>query len=652
MSTHHVKSISTLIWRSVLQAIAVAIMAAFLLSFIYGFVYHYQQKRIHIQQLADILSDIASTADGANLAAKNISMILEEDSSIQNIVFYATDHPAVTPDQYEIEQNDSDWYNSLFTDTITFNRAVTSNYINDVTTGSINDTEKKKLAEVLSRNNREAKTNIDNYPESNAVIGYINITLNLNKLRSEWFLKNIWLWLATIAFSVSCVMFIIRKLNWPTKDITELAKICDIIVDSPELKELPSVQQDFNFQELSRIRLAFITLFSRLKTTEKKLAALADFELQLHNKDVSLTMQRANFQSMITHELKTSLNAISGGIQLLNPQTLNDEQKDILAIIRQGNEHLDNTLEQIIQLNKIEKGQVSVIVSDFNPLQLLADLLAEFEPTAKQKGLELISRVKHIDYMLQGDIDKIKQIISTLIENAIKFTLSGQVIVESQLNYFHQSIRWQLKITDTGVGIDDKHIDDIFTPFFQVDPSHTREYGGLGVGLTVVNQIAQLIGASIEVSSKLDIGSEFTVTIPLRNAYQSQRHFSFTGLNFVYYYQDQTGFMVEELRRLGASVTCHKYGLSVIEQLTTTTVDMIMIAEEVLPEKAAQLARYIREQESTHRSLLVYWYPEHKEHTFSSFEHNLKAVGVDFFHSTTRDSKVFYNLLKKWLSYA
>lgn len=652
MSTYHVKSISTLIWRSVLQAIAVAIMAAFLLSFIYGFVYHYQQKRLHIQQLADILSDIASTADGANLAANNISMILEEDSSIQNIVFYASDHPAVAPDQSETEQNDNDWYNSLFTDTISFNRAVTSSYIGGVDNSSLANEGKKQLTKLLSRDNREVKVNIGKSPESNAVIGYINITLDLNKLRSEWFLKNIWLWLATIAFSVSCVMIIIRKLNWPTKDITELAKVCDIINDSPELKELPSVQQNFNFQELSRIRLALITLFSRLNTAEKKLAALADFELQLHNKDVSLTMQRANFQSMITHELKTSLNAISGGLQLLNPQTLNDEQKDLLAIIRQGSEHLDNTLEQIIQLNKIEKGQVSVILSDFNPLQLLADLLAEFEPAAKQKGLELISRVKHIDYMLQGDIDKIKQILSTLIENAIKFTSLGQVIVESQLNYFHQSIRWQLKITDTGVGIADKYIDDIFTPFFQVDPSHTREYGGLGVGLTVVNQIAQLIGASIEVSSKLDIGSEFTVTIPLRNAYQSQRNFSFTGLHFIYYYQDQTGFMVEELRRLGASVTCHKYGRSVIEELTTTTVDMVMIAEEVLPEKAAQLARYIREQESTHRSLLVYWYPEYKEHAFSSFEHDLKAVGVDFLHSTTRDSKIFYNLLKKWLAYA
>ncbi|WP_227679781.1 sensor histidine kinase [Psychrobacter frigidicola] len=210
--------------------------------------------------------------------------------------------------------------------------------------------------------------------------------------------------------------------------------------------------------------MALTTLFDRLKVAEKKVEKLAAFEEQLHNKNLSLDVQRYNLQSMITHELKTSLNAISGGLQLLNPQTLNEEQNDVLAIIHKGSQHLDSTFEQIIQLNKIEKGQVGVSLGDFNPLQLLADLLSEFEQIAKQKGLELTSRTQHMDYALEGDINKIKQVISTLIENAIKFTVSGQIIVE-------------------------------------------------------------------------------------------------------------------ELQRLGASVSCHQYELSVVEQLTMTHVDMVMVAE-------------------------------------------------------------------------
>lgn len=648
MRTDSVRSIPTLIRSSVLQAIAVAIIAAFLLSFVYGFVYYYQQKRLHLQQLAELLANSASTADGANLVARQVSILLEDDPSIQSILFYSTDHPVVTLDQATIEQMTNDRYNALFAKTISVNRAVTSRYMTNRSSQSANSS--TQLEKTLLSGAIESNAINNGLADNNTLIGYINITLNVDKLRLDWFLRNIWLWLATVILAVSGVAFIIRKLNWPSKDIAELAKVCEIVIDNPKLKQLPVIQQRFGFHELSRIRLAFITLFNRLKTAQQKIDELAVFEQQLHNKDLSLDVQRYNFQSMITHELKTSLNAISGGLQLLNPQTLNEEQKDILAIIRKGSQHLDTSLEQIIQLNKIEKGQIGVSLSDFNPLQLLADLLAEFESIAKQKDVEVISRIHHIDYTLEGDINKIKQIISTLIENAIKFTPSGQIIIESQLTHFNESIRWQLKVIDTGIGIDDKYIDDIFTPFFQVDPSHTREYEGVGVGLPVIKQIVQLLGASLEVSSELGFGSEFTVMLPLRNSYQTPQQYSLAGLNIIYYHHEDTGFIVEELQRLGALVSCQQYELSVIEQLTTSTVDMVMVAEDILPEKAAQLARYVREQESVHRVLFIYWYPPHKAYYLDSFEYGLKAVGVDFCHSAPRDSKVLHNLLKRWLA--
>ncbi|TXD97681.1 HAMP domain-containing histidine kinase [Psychrobacter frigidicola] len=650
MYTYSARSIPTLIRRSVLQAIAVAIIACFLLSLVCGFVYHYQQQRLHLQQLAELLATSASTADGASLVARQVSILLEDNSSIQSISFYSTDHPILTLDQALIEQESNNWYKALFADTVSFDRAVTSDYMNGITLQDSNS--RQQLSSDLSSS--AIKTNIinDKVPNSTALVGYINITLNVNKLRIDWFRKNIWLWLATMILSNGLIIFIIRKLNWPSKDITELAKVCEIVIDNSQLKQLPVIQQQFEFQELARIKLAFITLFNRLKTAEQKVNELAAFEQQLRNKDLSLDVQRNNFQSMITHELKTSLNAISGGLQLLDPQTLNEEQQDVLTIIRKGSQHLDNTLEQIIQLNKIEKGQIGVSLSDFNPLQLLAELLSEFEPIAKHKGIELIARIQHIDYTLEGDTNKIRQVISTLIDNAIKFTESGQVIVESQLTHFIESIRWEIKVIDTGIGIDTNYMEDIFTPFFQVDPSHTRDYEGVGVGLPVIKQIVQLIGATIKVSSELDMGSEFMVIMPLRNTYQNQQKlFSFVGLNIVYYHLEKTGFIVDELQCLGASVSCKQFGLSLTEQLTMSDVDMIMIAEDILPESAAQLARYIREQESTHRVLLIYWYPPHKAHTLNRFESGLKAVGVDFCHSATNDSKVLYSLLKEWLAW-
>lgn len=660
MPTHSTTTIPTLIHRFVLQAVAIAIIGSFLFFSIYSVVLYYEQQRQHIEQLGEILADSASNADGASLVARQVAVLLEKESSIESIVFYSTDHPMVTLNQADIDQESNDWYNALFSTSVIFNQAVTSRDNERFNTTSSPGLASSLRSQNAAIDNEKPQSNsnpIDNTqpisaqtPDSATLIGYINITLNVSKLRKAWLSKSFRLWLAMVVFTVGSMLLIIRKLNLPYKDVITLAKVCDTVIENPELKQLPMIQQHFRFQEFGRIRMALITLFNRLDNAEQKIDELAAFEEQLYNKDLSLDVQRSNFQGMITHELKTSLNAISGALQLLNIQNFTEEQADILAIIRQGSQHLDSTLEQIIQLNKIEKGQIGVNLTDFNPLQLLADLFSTFEPMAKKKGLELVSKVQHIDYTVAGDVTKIKQILSTLIENAIKFTTTGQVIVESQLNYFSDSIRWQVKVIDHGIGIDSKNINDIFSPFFQVDPSHTREYGGLGVGLSVAKQTAHLIGASIEVSSQPDIGSEFTVIMPLRNSSHSQRKYSLKDRDFIYYYYQSRDFIFEELQHLGATVTAQQAELAVLEQLLSSRIDMVMIAEDVAPDKAAQLASYIREQESNHRVLIIYWYAANRVATADSFNYNLKAAGIDFCHVATRDTKVLHSLLETWLS--
>lgn len=653
MRKYSTKTISTLIRYSILQTMVIAIFFAVLLSFIYGFVYHYQQQRLHAQQLIKLLANSAASVDGASLMAKQVKILLNDDQALESISFYATDYLAADLQQATTQQHRNDWYNALFADSVSFNRAVISQDITRKSTNNINSidsSEQLTTALAATTFNSDSNSSNDINAEPDVLIGYINITLDMQKLRWQWFYKNIFLWLITVILGTISATFVLRKLSWPLQDTAALAKVIKVAIDSPELKQLPVIHQHFDFQELSDIRLAFISLFNRLKTTQQKIDSLATFEQQLHNKGLSLDIQRRNLQSMITHELKTSLNAISGGVQLLDKQYLNEEQKDTLAIIYKGGQHLDATLEQIIQLNKIEQGQVGISFSTFKPLDLLADLLTEFQTAAKKKGLELSSRIQHADYTLEGDVNKIKKILSTLIENALKFTLVGQVIVESQLTHFNESIRWQVKVIDTGIGIDSKYMDDIFSPFFQVDPSHTREYEGIGVGLAVVKQIVQLLDAAIEVSSELGVGSEFTLLMPLHHTYQAQRPFSLVGINIIYYHHYDTGFMVEALQDLGATLSCQQYELLVLGELASTEVDIVMIAEDILPAKAAQLARRIRAQESSHRSLLIYWYPNYKIKSLQSIEYNLKAVGVDYCHSATQDKQLLQDLLQQWLA--
>lgn len=616
MSIKPLRTIPKIIRHSVIQAVLFAILVAYLLSFVYAFVYYYQQKSLQVQQLGELLAKSASVNNGGNLVARQVSMLLDTDPSLKSMAFYSTEqpiddiNPAQNSNSYGIDVVSNDWYIALFTDTISFNFPVTSR---------------------------------------NTLVGYINITLDIAHLRWHWIRLNLLSWLLTIIVGIFVVWFILRKLNWPTKDITALAEVCEVAVNDPHLEQLPTIQQRFEFQEILRIKRAFVILFDRLKAAQQDYQALADFEQQLHNKDLTLDMQRSNFQNMVNHELKTSLNAITGGLQLLDNQYLNDEQRDTLDIIYKGSRHLERTLEQIIQLNRIEKGQMAISLNELKPLQMIASLIEEFEEAAKQKDLELISRVHHVEYLLEGDLGKIQQILATLIENAIKFTDSGQVIIDSQLTHFDESVRWQVKIIDTGIGIETNCLEDIFVPFFQVDSSNTRMHEGVGVGLSVIKQIAQLLGASIEVNSEFGVGSQFVVTIPLRYKGSSQKQNLLKGIEVVYHHYDKQPFMVDVLQRLDFYVTCYTNEQSMINYVLEKHVPIVMFADEILPEQVAYLAKRIRQYETSSRALLIYWYPPHRENYVDSFEYELKAAGVDYCHRAVNDSKVLAGLLKKWL---
>ena len=668
MNNRPPQTLPMLVWQSIVQTMILAVLVGFLLSFVYGLVQHYKEERQHIQQLANLLTISAASVDGDKVVAEQVRFLLKHKQSVESILFYSTSQPIA-----DSNQSRDDWKNALFANTISFNYPVVGDYINgssslSMVSDTLNPAQKSIAAQNISQNTLQlnsslqaASSPLNNRHESNSgsdlntentLVGYINITLDVATLRSNWLQNNLWLWLMTTALAIIWALYILRKLNWPSQDIAVLTEVCDIVIKNPELEQLPVIPQRFKFQELVQIKQAFTTLFNRLQESKQDYEALAAFEQQLHQKDLSLDVQLHNFQSMITHELKTSLNAIVGGLQLLDDEHLNDEQKDAVDIIHNGSDKLVLALDQIIQLNQIQKGQVSLQISAFNPLQLIADLLADFEPIARQKGLALISHIHHIDYSLEGDVGKIQQILSILLSNAIKFTPVGEVSITSQLTHFDNSNRWQIRVKDTGIGIDSGFIDDIFNPFFQVDSSQTRQYEGTGIGLPVVKQMTQLMGASISVESTLGVGTEFVITIPTSNQRQSRQQQLLTGLVVVYYYDQDSGALLDELQRLGAHVICYQHEQLVIDEMQHRKVDMVMFAEDVLASKAELVAKRIRASETDYRALLVFWYPQQRARHLDSFEHGLKAAGVDYCQVATYEDKALSNLLKSWLAWS
>ena len=637
MNNRPSKTISILIWRSVIKAIMFAVLAGFLFSFIYGLLHHYKEKRHNIQQFATLLTISASTADSADIVAQQVTFLLNSEPSIKSILFYSTPQPIDG-----LNQSNGDWKNALFADTVSFNYPVVSNYISNDRAPRASDASQRLDAALSNRG-------ISSAADNSALVGYINITLDVDKMRLYWFQNIILYWLIATILTVIGAFYILRKLNWPIRDIETLTDACDIVLKTSDLKQLPTISQQFDFQELLQIKQTFIKLFSRLQKSRQEYEEIAVFEQQLHKKDISLDVQLHNFQSMITHELKTSLNAIVGGLQLLDHETLNIEQKDAVQIIRNGSDKLVLSLDHIIQLNQIQRGQMNVTFSEFKPLQLLADLLATFEPIAQKRGLTLISHIHHIDYNLEGDAEKIQQILAILLSNAIKFTPAGQVTITSQLTHFDKSNRWQISVKDTGIGIDSNYIDDIFNPFFQVDSSKTRQYEGSGVGLPVVKQMAQLMDATIEVESTLGVGTEFILTVAMPSQSQSRQKHFLAKKTIIYYYSHEVGSLGKELERLGATVIYRQHEQLVLEDINMRKVDMVMFAEGVAPSKAELLAKKIRQSENEHRALLIYWYPQHQARQLDNFERFLKAAGVDYCQSSTYKDKALSDLLKRWL---
>ena len=646
MNNQQSKSFLTFFYGSVFRTMAFAMLLASLLFIIFSLVIYYQEKQRHIEQSALLMATSAATVGGADLIDRQVTMLLDAEPSVQSILFYSTNRALDSIEQTDSHTTIDDWKNALLARTVNFDYPVTSFSVDN---DDVMSTEMFKPLIDYDVDKAVLQSSIANTNNSN-VVGYINLTLDMNALRLEWLKSTLWLWALLLLMSIIYVLSIRSQLKNYVRDMQTLSKLCQTLSHHSTLEKLPVFALQSNIQELTNIKIALTSLFDHLQAARYDHEALIDIEQQLRNKELTLDIQRYNFQSMITHELKTSLNAVIGGLQLLDNQKLNIEQQDTIAMVTKGAQQLASTLQQIMQLNQLKKGQVSVTVSEFNPLQLMAELIAEFDPIAKKKGLILTSSIHHIDYSLVGDTAKIKQILSILLGNAIKFTASGQVGIQSQLTHFSRSNRWQVVIQDAGIGIETNHIDDIFDPFFQVDASQTRQYEGTGLGLPVVKQVAQLIGATIKVHSTVGVGSAFTVTMPMPNHQKTLQKSGFSSVTIIYYYYQKKGHLVDELADLGVTVICERYEKPMFDHLNAHRIDALMFAEDLSPVIVESLTRQIRQAETDHRVLLVYWYSDQQADYLDSFEHGLKSVGIDYCHNVNISHDTLENLLDRWLS--
>jgi signal transduction histidine kinase len=224
---------------------------------------------------------------------------------------------------------------------------------------------------------------------------------------------------------------------------------------------------------------------------------------------------KSDFLAVMSHELRTPLNAIIGYADLLLlgvPSEVPERARTQVQRIRSASNSLLHLVEEVLSFSRIEAGKEEIRISPVDVSALLRDAVAMIEPMAAERSLTTDLELPEERLKLISDERKIRQIVTNLLSNAIKFTESGGVSVSAGVDAGSLFIH----VRDTGIGIPPEHIERIFDPFWQVEQSSTRRFGGTGLGLGVARKLALLLEGTLEVESEVGRGSTFTLTLPRR----------------------------------------------------------------------------------------------------------------------------------------
>lgn len=249
----------------------------------------------------------------------------------------------------------------------------------------------------------------------------------------------------------------------------------------------------------------FCKAFTRLRTRLKE-----------RNEELQYAMEvKESFLANVSHEIRTPINGIVGMVELLMKTPLDENQRHKLSLAKSSSESLLVLINDILDFSKIQADQLLLESIEFNLLDLLGKFSESMAISANVKGVEVVLDVSEVEHgIVLGDPTRLKQILTNIVGNAIKFTQQGEILISAKLELVHEpdseeKYRFACCIKDTGVGIAQDKIAGLFDAFTQEDVSTTRKYGGTGLGLSISKRLCEIMGGSITCESELGKGTTF-----------------------------------------------------------------------------------------------------------------------------------------------
>jgi len=318
---------------------------------------------------------------------------------------------------------------------------------------------------------------------------------------------------------------------------------------------------------------------------------------------------KSNFLATMSHEIRTPMNGVLGMLQLLQSSSLSDEQAGFVEVAHDSATMLLDLINDILDLSKVEAGRVELECRPFSPLSVVHGVLQLLHPRA---GTDIVLRSEvdsSLPPLLMGDPGRLRQVISNLIGNALKFTQAGEVVVSAKYGPRADGVEaLHIQVRDTGLGIKPSQLAKLFQPFVQADASTTRRFGGTGLGLAICRHLVMLMDGTIHVESVEGEGSTFFFDVVCPRNESSTEPIRPTAISMPNGDQDLRGrhvLLVEDnavnrqvaalfLKRLGIEITTAENGLKAVQACEQQTFDLILMDVHMPVMEGIEATRHIR----------------------------------------------------------